>query len=763
MKLFLSLLLLAATGFASFAQSTSLPENQEKQVDPFIREHKVKRARNPEGVLFTVRFKDNRKQFHQGEVLSLELSFAASTPKTYTLDTASYDRSGRLPIDGFILDPRDGVVDPLDDYFNSNLFNFGGGGLRGIPELTDKPQLLNAELNEWKRFDKPGRYRLYVVSGRIGTNSTLAAYYGGGKAVTSNVVEFEILPHNKKWANQKLNEALTVLSRPDGDHRSACRTLRFLGTTAAASEMIRRFGRDDRKCDFEFNFGLISSPHRNFVMREMENAIGSPEQPVTSTFVSTLALFEFIRQSTTPPPYPVNGTDAQIQQWHTYMERRRSSLDQLRLNYLRQLFTAILEKEGQARATSLQTLLDSRSLLTASEITQLPALLASMPDVFSRLPLEAQVHILQYQWNRVANTAMLPVLRAILKDRDKKIENFRQWDLRSLALRRLYELSPEEGRRIIVDEIRRPEPRVDESVLRSLPEETLPELNNLLAANLEQSVGPNGSGNTEAISELIERYATDEILPQVRAVYEAPGVGRWACRIQASLLAYFLRVDPSAGGEHLNKALAARGKDSTRCYTSALVDVARLHMSAEVEDVATASLDDEDPEIVSHAANVLAEYGSANAEKALWRRLEKMHEAGAEMSGQAAIEQALRKALASGQAWLSDPEKLKRLRDLCLTDVGRKEVDGMIRNWNYQIFVGLSFDDGEPYSITVAHYELKTFAALKEKLLQFPKGTLFKWRTGPPRAHDTKPQEVFQKIKNHLEEHGMKLERETEP
>ena len=93
MKLLLSLILLATSGFA-------------QQADPFIREHKLKRAQNPDGLLFTVRLKDNRKQFHHGEVITLELSFAASKPDTLIFDNATYDRSGRLHSEAFILDIR---------------------------------------------------------------------------------------------------------------------------------------------------------------------------------------------------------------------------------------------------------------------------------------------------------------------------------------------------------------------------------------------------------------------------------------------------------------------------------------------------------------------------------------------------------------------------------------------------------------------------------------------------------------------------------
>src|SRR6185503_17904531 len=147
---------------------------------------------------------------------------------------------------------------------------------------------------------------------------------GIGQIAVSNVIEFEILPTDKKWSTQKLNDAVTLLSKPDGDHRAACRTLRFLGTTAAASEMIKRFRGDDHSCDFEYEFGLIGSPHREFVIREMENALSAPEQPVVSSFISNLALLELTSQTPALPPFPRDGDDEQARQWTAEVKERRN-------------------------------------------------------------------------------------------------------------------------------------------------------------------------------------------------------------------------------------------------------------------------------------------------------------------------------------------------------------------------------------------------------------------------------------------------------
>ena len=777
LQLLLSLLLFASCFYAVSAQSNSSRDNQE--VDEFIREHNEKRAKNPDGLLFTVRLKDKRKQFHHGEVITLELSFASSKPATFTLDAATYDRSGRLHSDGFRLDPRDGVVDPLHDYFHSKLDGFIMGGLRSIPDLTDKPYLITVELNEWQRIDKPGHYRLYVVSGRVGRKDGegIGVFLdNAGSSVYSNVVEFDVLPPDKKWATQKLNETISALSKRGEEHRSACITLRYLGTIEAVIEMRKRFRGDDNRCEWEYKFGLIGSPHRDFVIRDMENAISLREQPVTAHFISTLALLELIKRVGTAPPYPA-GSEEQINKWQTLIDQHRALYDELSLHYVQQLSMAIPQKQGQARATSLQTLLDYRSKASASDFSQWSTLLVSLPEVFKRLPRDDQRHLLEYQWKLIASPAMAPVLRDVLKYTYKNsytleelIDVFDGQNLRSLAVRRLYELSPEEGRRLILDDIRRPKPRFNQDVLSSLPDETLPELDNVLIANLEEA--RRTGAYTEVTSELIERYASDQILSRVRAVYDSRETGKWECRTQAALLAYFFRIDSSLAGEYLNKALASRAKGLAHCYTQVLKNVAALHMSAKMEEVATSALDDEDYQVVSEAASVLAEHGSADAEKALWRRLEKLHEAmqarseefndDDELSDEEAIERALRAALITGQAWLMNPEKLERLRDLCLTEESRDEVDKKISGWVPQIYVAFHSFDGEPSAIGVAHYEMKSIDSLKKKLLQFPKGTVFKLKTATYRIDESKAEEVVREIENYLAEHGMKLKHESE-
>jgi hypothetical protein len=139
-------------------------------------------------VTLTLRLPDQRRQFRPGEVIPIELEFSSATTKRFTVDGATYDRSGRLTIDEFVIDRIEDVSDPMLDYFGS-IGGYIGGGLRGIGVLGEKAFTVKLELNEWFRFDKPGIYTLAVKSRRV-TDESVSPH--AVISVESDTVSFEI-------------------------------------------------------------------------------------------------------------------------------------------------------------------------------------------------------------------------------------------------------------------------------------------------------------------------------------------------------------------------------------------------------------------------------------------------------------------------------------------------------------------------------------------------------------------------------------------
>src|SRR5262249_38310066 len=95
--------------------------------------------------------------------IPIELVFESRERKRYQVDSATGDRSGREHMDLFQIEPAAGVVDPLADYFWGGIV---GGGPRGLPVLDGAPVPIRLDLNEWARFDRPGTYRVSVMSVR---------------------------------------------------------------------------------------------------------------------------------------------------------------------------------------------------------------------------------------------------------------------------------------------------------------------------------------------------------------------------------------------------------------------------------------------------------------------------------------------------------------------------------------------------------------------------------------------------------------------
>jgi hypothetical protein len=730
--------------------------------DQFLTQQKKALAQNPAGVSFVIQTTNNQTRFRQGEVISLQLSFSSSQPKKYHVDSATYDRSGRLQIDDFHVDPTNGVSDPLYDYFNFQLFSMAGG-LHSYPVLEVKPYIVTADLNEWCRFNRPGKYRLYVTSHRVGTG-----YYGEAEnqsfVVTSNVIELEIVPADPSWSRQTLAAANATLDGKNfnsENRRDACRVLRFLGSNEAIQELVRRFdGTDsDSGCTFEFGFGLRGTSHRALAVNEMESQLAAPDFAVTMEFLNVLSFLSFIQQNVPPLPQAgQNESDEATKLWRAAYKRRNDIYDEILNNYRQRLMAAVFNKSKHARAVSLETLLlmteSARDSKNGDE--DQATLKHALAPIFSELPATTQRSLLDYRWRDIAGEEMLPVLRRLYEKETKYP------DLTSLALRRLYELSPDEGRRLIIEEMRKGNPRVNINTLTLLPDETLPEVDALV----EERAGADNF-DPEVLLQLAERYASSAVAAKLKSSYDKK-VGRFACAPQEALLSYFLRVDPDTGLDLVERALASR--KATGCYETLLGSLARKQMSPELEKIAISSLDDVDPQMVRSAAEMLGGYGSKDSRDALLHRFEQWHELwdGREKelteqqrtdpsNAQMRLEETLFRALANSPAWLADEEMITKLRQLCVSRNCTSEADSTLNQFGPNITVFFDMRTSKVAHTSIGQYNVLSLDQLKTKVTQYPKGTAFTF--GSDRANTAVEQNVFDELKVYLEKYEMKLKR----
>ena len=139
-------------------------------------------------------------------------------------------------------------------------------------------------------------------------------------------------------------------------------------------------------------------------------------------------------------------------------------------------------------------------------------------------------------------------------------------------------------------------------VSRSLPYETLPEMDETFAAQLTRG---RGLDDLELTARLTSRYATQAIESQVKAFFE-PAAGRWACYLQDALLAYFLRVDEPYGLKAFSQCQASR---QTGCWRTLFTTVGQQIWTPGLEKLAVEALSSTNADVASDAAAALKPRG----------------------------------------------------------------------------------------------------------------------------------------------------------
>jgi len=724
----------------------------------------------------TIRLKGGQTQFQLGEIITIELGCGAEPGAPVSPYSGPVERPG-LAIDELRLEPRTGVVDPLQDFLSS-VGGWDGPPPRHMPFIDAGGTWRSAEINDWFQFQKPGKYRLTVLAHAVPNGfGILVDRPAGAAVVTSNTIEFSIAAADPAWQEETLRKALEFVGGEFnyGHQEKGRRMLRFLATHAAVNAIIKHYA-DERFRREDYRYGLFAFPDRTYVVRQMEDGILEPSVGISAEYLGTLAAISVYKDH---PEFLPSGESPDLgkMSWSfpcpTVMPAGTPNPQAAHLNlidseedrYFRELLSVLGSKIGAARALSLEAMLDWPFLrgrkLQSTEAALRATLREQLAEDFLDLPASDQSDLLYGRWPDIADAAMLPALRRLYSDTPPEPDQQGQYV--SLLLQRITDLAPSEGRALTLKEIERQHPRLDLTFHHLLPDKEIPELDKSLAANLEAS-----NGDDMTIVELIGRYASTAIFPRVLAM-EQDRLGTMPCEAQARFVAYAIKADARTGAQLLEKALAAR--DETPCYTLVLGWVARRRFSPVVEQSAIAHLDDPDLEVAADAAGTLGAYGSPAAEQPLWDRLQKWHQVWAGRAAelpngtgsvftnglQTALEIALVNGLARARSWFAGPEKLRSIRALCVSQYAQGQVDIMLDTLSSTPLIGVStFGDGR-FSGGVYQYQTDSIDALKEKLAQLPSGTMFTVSLNGSETQELK--KILNELQSVTEEHGSKIDR----
>ena len=681
-------------------------------------------AQEERGASLAIRFADGTSRFHVGEIIPIELSFRASIPETYDMNTANYDRSGRLNIEQFHVEPPG--RDPLERFYS--IGGFMGGGLSSSLPLFPEPQTRREDLNEWVALEKPGHYSLYVTSARV---SRRGLEKNEPVELHSNKLEFDIVPADPAWQHETLSAAVATLhmsSSTDAEKAAALRVLRFLDSPAAVHELVVLLGTPGAADSWNEVAGLASSLHQNLVVSELEQQMSAPDIAVTGNYLYIFAKLKLQLNHEPRPPYPEKNQQQQ-KLWNERIQAQYKELQDIQDGLYEKTASLVSSKRGAARAETVQTL-----LLRPSNGTENVKPLAGLPGeevaaAFATLTHDQQWGLLMSFWDRLKVPAMSAPLKKLVE-----LPNMDHQMLRDLALRCFYHLDPHEAAPVFLEEIRHP--HIDNGMftvkgetLGLLPNETLPQFDEMLAARIEEKE----SHTRELDAQLIGRFSTKAILPRVKKVYEV-NLGQ-DCVSEDGFILYFLRVDPDFAVKRL-----AQG--SFLCLTNALPALMKTGRWGEVEPGVIADLNGADLNRARQAGEALAKYGSKRAENAMWERLRKFSEQWAARGTQltmkpgnsSAVNEAvgfqfgLIEAIGKAQAWLLTDEQITELENLTL---GQERDNVKQWHWKPPIDVNVTLF-GNQMVATVNQYSALDVPSLKAKLAQYPRGTKFQLNISGP-------------------------------
>jgi hypothetical protein len=671
------------------------------------------------GATLTIRFADAGSRFHVGEVIPLELSFSASAPDTFQYSNANYDRSGRLDMEQFHVTPAS--RDPLRNYY-STLQMIIGGGLSSSGVLKDTAYVIHEQLNEWIAPDRPGHYSVYVTSGRV---NHMGADRCGPMMLQSNSLEFDVVEADAAWQQETLSSAMAILRNDSGtaeQKAAAVRVLRFLDSPGSIRELVSLLGIYAERGHWDEIAGLAGSRNPKLALTELERGMNTPDVAVTQDYLYILGNLEMQVEYAPLPPYPEKDP-AQQKIWREEVDARGKQWNELSDALYEKAAAVALGKSSAARTETVRTLLmrPTREAGTARPLTNLPP--DEVASAFLNLSPDAQWNVLSTFWARLKIPAMAEPLEKIARQPAVKNQM-----LRNLVIQCLYDLDPKAATPIILEEISHPHLddgrfTVKGETLGLLPNETLPQFDEMLGARIEQK----GSRTVELDANLIARYSTNAILSKVKSAYES-ALGQWDCATEDGFVLYFLRVDPDYGVKRLAVA-------PSFCMTNSLPAVIKMHRWNEVEPGIIARLNGADLNRAGQAAQTLAQYGSPQSEAAVWDRLRRFHaqwEARSdalvyrpdkltEANEALSLQSALVQALGGAQAWLLTDEDLTALENLA---IGSEREN--VKQWRWSSPVTLYVNvDKDRIFWNIKQVSANDLTSLLAKVAQYPAGTDF--------------------------------------
>jgi hypothetical protein len=437
------------------------------------------------------------------------------------------------------------------------------------------------------------------------------------------------------------------------------RRLSFFTGDVSSREKVRRFLNGEG-----VYYGLFIARNRTLVLQLLEKAMRDPSRQVDSSLLNMLTSLRFLDQNS-GLPRPVI-----ISSFGPNADPRVLAIEE---TYVSELAAGLGKRTGKAQAVTAMTVLTHLPRDPKAAAPLLSESRQIVLDQFENLSIYGHEYLLEQYWNVLRDPSLIPVLKKLLGSTDRMSKG-----INKTLLKRLIDLSPDEARPFVVAEISDPSSFVDPEVLGSLPDKTLPEVDQLLLSQL-RALAKVGDVRTEFVfklrAALAVRYASSNIYPDLMTTY-TENVKRLTISSRAALLAYLAKQNEREALPLIEQQLAELPVNQEFNF---LPELAKLYFSDGIAAILRKRVESDDPEIASTTAYLLAKYGDASDRKILETRLERWRRewAGRQLEADANQQGRIESELVSGLNRAKDgrisPERVKELQQSCITKMCKQQ------------------------------------------------------------------------------------------
>ena len=558
-------------------------------------------------------------------------------------------------MDEVMVTPAKGVVEWKKQYMRGAKYSSDAISLN---RFEDGPVKIELPLNNFVRFESPGRYTVRVNTNRLWVGNSEPMI-----GLTTNDVSFDV--QMMTYAEEAAEAARlgAALDKAIGwqEQTRIMTQLSYLTGSASIPEKVKRFLTPVESGNYQgvAMIGLYLSKDRALIIKMLEDAFRDVSRPVNFELLGVLSSLRFHQET----PIPTKPVEHGFFTAHVEPEAAR-----IRNAYIKELVDSLSKREGKNLNEAAYVILQNLPYKDppADVVARVRKILI---EHFDELTLYGHEWLLQQKWDLFRDPVMIPSLERMLTNTE--YPEMHRPGMRAIALKRLTDLAPQRARPFVISELKKTDSLYNDDTIESLESKPIPEIDDTLVAQIRLLGGtkPVGHNMTRLRfrSILAAKFATNAVYDQLLDIYKDHSA-KWGYDSRAFLLSYISRHDSAQALALLDDEFRSLDKDQVSSF---LHDMTKFYYAPELTPILEQRLASDDARVATSGTYILSKHGPPSSRSKIEARLKRWYERwrnrefeleglqiAPDAHGQSMLQTELVTALLNGKNWkLTDSEK----------------------------------------------------------------------------------------------------------